>query len=95
VGRFQTVKACLGITEPVPFPNVIIYEGEWVECAGKVKEGCFTAGDPGTVHLPDTQVTERTIDEEFLHYFLFATTGNLDPKHLSEKFLTCEGIILE
>ncbi|MEM4409117.1 MAG: hypothetical protein QXI19_10290 [Candidatus Caldarchaeum sp.] len=88
LGYYAQVKACMGVTEDITPPALVVYEGESVVCDGKVKRGCYT---PGTVHLP-VNTSSAIIKHEFIHHILWAKTGDLDPSHKSEWFGRCGGI---
>lgn len=90
VGYFHKVKNCMGIEEEVPYPQVVIYDGDHVVCGDRIKEGC-TLTD-GKILLPK-KTSDFIVQHEFVHYLLSQTTGDLDPGHKSEEFWKCAGRI--
>jgi len=89
-------KACMGLSEfNYPLPRIRgMGGGNAVECGGTLKKGCYEA-DPGEVRDGVITVPEGgdidIIAHECVHHWLYMHTGDLDPNHESEMFLTCGG----
>lgn len=92
--HYDQVKECMGLESiSVQAPALDIREGDSVMCGEHERRGCYRS-DTMTVVLPE-ESDETTIRHEYVHHLMYATTGDLDPKHKSEYFLKCSGIILE
>ena len=71
--------------------------GNAVECGGTLRKGCYEAGPgevrSGLITVPDGGDID-IIAHECVHHWLYMHTGDLDPKHESELFLTCGGSLM-
>lgn len=90
-------KACMGLSEySYALPRIRgMKGGNAVECGGTLKKGCYETADMGEVRGGLITVPEGgdidIIAHECVHHWLYMHTGDLDPKHESELFLTCGG----
>ncbi len=87
---YENVRACMGITEPVPQPRLVIYNGNRVRCNGGVHWGCHQSG---TIILPKKTRT-NIVRHETVHYLLWKTTGDADVSHRSDYFRLCSGVVV-
>ena len=87
---YENVRACMGITEPVPQPRLVIYDGNRVMCGEAVRWGCHRSG---TIILPKTTRT-NIVRHEIVHYLLWKTTGDADASHRSDYFRLCSGVVV-
>ena len=93
--KCMAVKKCMGLSETdYPLPDIKgMGGGNAVECGTnpdgtpRLKLGCYV---PGLVIVPQGADLE-IISHECVHHWLFESTGDLDPLHSSNFFLTCSG----
>ena len=94
---YVEVKECMGVSKPLPLPDLKIMCGEGVMCGDKVGLGCYhnalspSQGRKGTIIIP-IETSPTVIKHEFIHHILFLTTGNIDLNHNSEWFIKCGGL---
>ena len=94
-------KACMGLAEySYPLPKIRgMRGGNAVDCGGTLRKGCYEAGPDieasrsGWIIVPEGEEID-IIAHECVHHWLYMHTGNLDPKHESELFLTCGGDLM-
>jgi hypothetical protein len=88
-------KACMGLSEySYALPKIRgMRGGNAVKCGGTLRKGCYEAADNGDTRGGFIIVPEGgdidIIAHECVHHWLYMHTGDLDPKHESELFLTC------
>ena len=94
---YVEVKECMGVSKPLPLPDLKIMCGEGVMCGDKVGLGCYhnalspSQGRKGTIIIP-VETNPTVIKHEFIHHILLLTTGNIDLNHNSEWFIKCGGL---
>jgi hypothetical protein len=90
-------KACMGLSEySYDLPKIRgMRGGNAVECGGRLRKGCYEAANNGDARGGLIIVPEGgdidIIAHECVHHWLYMHTGDLDPEHESELFLTCGG----
>ena len=87
---YENVRACMGITEPVPQPRLVIYDGNRVMCGEATRWGCHRSG---TIILPKKTRT-NIVRHEIVHYLLWKTAGDADASHRSDYFRLCSGVVV-
>src|SRR3989337_2546577 len=80
---YVEVKECMGVSKPLPLPDLKILCGEGVMCGDKVGLGCYHNDyRKGTIIIP-IETNPTVIKHEFIHHILFLTTRNMDLNHIS------------
>ena len=86
---YNEVAQCMGVTEQLPSPTVVIVAGQSLNCGDVNSTGCQTSG---FVAFPETEAdvlqAEIIWRHEFTHEILDLTTGGVDRKHRSSWFTT-------
>ena len=96
VEKCLAVKSCMGLgQENYPLPKIRgMHGGNAVECGTnddgtpKLKLGCYTTD--GYITVPQGADLE-IISHEYVHHWPYESTGDTDPLHISNFFLTCSG----
>jgi hypothetical protein len=94
---YTRVKDCMGVSKPLPLPDVKIMDSNGVMCGDNVGFGCYhnalspSQGRKGTIIIP-IETNPTVIKHEFIHHILFLTTGNMDLNHNTEWFIKCGGL---
>ncbi len=96
VEKCLAVKSYMGLSqENYPLPKIRgMRGGNAVECgynddgSPKLKLGCYTID--GYITVPEGTDLE-IISHECVHHWLYQSTDDADPLHISNFFLTCSG----
>jgi hypothetical protein len=92
VEKCVQAKICMGLGGfDYPLPEIRgMSGGNAVKCGDSLKEGCYSAdGFITVVQGGDADI----ISHECVHHWLYQNTGDLDPLHESEYFLSCGGAL--
>lgn len=85
---YNDVATCMGVSDELPSPTVVIVTGEFLNCGDVSSAGCQTRG---FIAFPepesDVLAAEFIWRHEFTHEILELTTGSADRKHKSEWFI--------
>src|SRR4030067_677922 len=70
---YTRVKDCMGVSKPLPLPDVKIIDGNGVMCGDNVGFGCYHNDyRKGTIIIP-IETNPIVIKHEFIHHILFLT----------------------
>lgn len=92
VEKCVQAKICMGLGGfDYPLPEIRgMSGGNAVVCGDSLKEGCYTAdGFITVIQGGDADI----LSHECVHHWLYQHTGDLDPLHVSQYFLSCGGAL--
>ncbi len=85
---YNDVATCMGVTDELPSPTVVIVTGQSLNCGDISSAGCQIRG---FIAFPESESdvlgAEFIWRHEFTHEILELTTGSADRKHKSEWFI--------
>jgi len=87
---FKEVKSCMGVSKPLPMPEIKVVKGTKVKCGRRYALGCYEAGSftRGTL-IVSRSTGPHVIKHEFVHHVLLLTQDNIDYRHKSDWYQRC------
>ena len=90
---YNEVRECMGVTEELPSPTVVIVSGRSISCGDVLSSGCQIGGFVGFPETASNALLSPVIwKHEFTHEILELTAGHADRKHSTVWFETQECI---
>jgi len=91
---YNEVRQCMGVTDELPSPTVVIVSGRSISCGDIVSSGCQIGGFIGFPETESDALSATVVwKHEFTHEILELTTGNASRNHKTRWFITNECII--